>query len=158
MPALGGAIAVLAIIFVIRSQSRDWDRISDAFSTMAIAPALFAAALATASMTLIGMLWGLVLTERGAPTPPWTAVRWYYVGELGKYLPGGIWPVLGRGELARRSGAPAGTAYGSTIISLLYLYGAAVLTVAGGAPWLDRLPPWARASTTRCARPMSRRC
>ena len=144
VPALGGAIAVLAIIFVIRSLSRDWDRISDAFSTMAIAPALFAAALATASMTLIGMLWGLVLTERGAPTPPWTAVRWYYVGELGKYLPGGIWPVLGRGELARRSGAPAGTAYGSTIISLLYLYGAAVLTVAGGAPWLDRLPPWAR--------------
>ena len=65
-------------------------------------------------------------------------------GELGKYLPGGIWPVLGRGELARRSGAPSGPAYGSTIISLLYLYGAAVLTVAGVAPWLDQLPRWAR--------------
>ena len=144
MPVIGAAIAALAIAFVVRSLGRDWDRISEAFADMAIAPAVLALVVAAAAMTAIGALWGVVLTERGAPTPPGTAVRWYYVGELGKYIPGGIWPVLGRGELARRSGAPAGAAYASTIVSLLYLYGAAVLTVAGVAPWLDDLPPWSR--------------
>lgn len=144
MPVLGAAIAALAVAFVVRSLGRDWDRISEAFSDMAIAPAVLALFVAAVAMTAIGALWGVVLTERGAPTPPGTAVRWYYVGELGKYIPGGIWPVLGRGELARRSGAPAGAAYASTIVSLLYLYGAAVLTVAGVAPWLDDLPPWTR--------------
>lgn len=143
-PALGALVAALAIAFVVRSLSKDWDRITEAFSTMAIIPALAGVAVAVTAMTLIGVLWGFVLTERGAATSAGTAVRWYYVGELGKYLPGGIWPVLGRGELARRSGAPAGPAYASTIISLLYLYGAAVLTVAGVAPWLDELPGWAR--------------
>ncbi len=144
MPVLGAAIAALAIAFVVRSLGRDWDRISEAFADMAIAPAVLAVILAVAAMTTIGAMWSVVLTERGAPTSPGSAVRWYYVGELGKYIPGGIWPVLGRGELARRSGAPGGVAYASTIVSLLYLYGAAVLTVAGVAPWLDGLPAWVR--------------
>lgn len=144
MPVLGAAIAALAIAFVVRSLGRDWDRISEAFSDMAIVPAVLALVIAVAAMSAIGALWGVVLTERGAPTPPSTALRWYFVGELGKYIPGGIWPVLGRSELARRSGAPASAAYASTIISLLYLYGAAVLTMAGLAPWLDNLPPWSR--------------
>ncbi|MCB1027881.1 MAG: flippase-like domain-containing protein [Microthrixaceae bacterium] len=148
IPVLGLLIAGLAVGFVVRSLSQDWDRIAEAFSTMAIAPAVVGAAVAAAAMTWIGALWGSVLSERGAPTPTGTAVRWYFVGELGKYLPGGIWPVLGRGELARRSGAPAGPAYASTIISLLYLYGAAVLTVACVAPWLEELPPWARVGVT----------
>ena len=26
------------------------------------------------------------------------------MGEIGKYVPGGVWPILGRGELARRYG------------------------------------------------------
>ena len=144
MPVLGAAIAALAIAFVVRSLGQDWDRISEAFSDMAIVPAVLALVIAVAAMSAIGALWGVVLTERGAPTPPSTALRWYFVGELGKYIPGGIWPVLGRSELARRSGAPASAAYASTIISLLYLYGAAVLTMAGLAPWLDNLPPWSR--------------
>ncbi|MBK6969418.1 MAG: lysylphosphatidylglycerol synthase domain-containing protein [Candidatus Microthrix subdominans] len=144
MPVLGAAIAALAIAFVVRSLGQDWDRISEAFSDMAIAPALLGLVIAVAAMSAIGALWGVVLTERGAPTRPGTAVRWYFVGELGKYIPGGIWPVLGRSELARRSGAQASAAYASTIVSLLYLYGAAVLTVAGVAPWLDNLPLWSR--------------
>ena len=116
MPVLGAAIAALAIAFVVRSLGRDWDRISEAFSDMAIVPAVLALVIAVAAMSAIGALWGVVLTERGAPTPPSTALRWYFVGELGKYIPGGIWPVLGRSELARRSGAPASAAYASTTI------------------------------------------
>ena len=32
------------------------------------------------------------------------SIGWYFAGELGKYLPGGIWPVFGRGQLAYRRG------------------------------------------------------
>ena len=36
MPALGAAIATLAIAFVVRSLGRDWDRISEAFSVVGV--------------------------------------------------------------------------------------------------------------------------
>ena len=54
-PVLGGAIAVLAIAFVVRSLGKDWDRIAEAFSTMAIAPAVFAAMVASSEASLPGM-------------------------------------------------------------------------------------------------------
>ena len=52
-------------------------------------------------------------------------VTWYFVGEIGKYVPGGIWPVVGRAELARRGGHPRSGAYASVALSLgaLYLVG-----------------------------------
>jgi uncharacterized membrane protein YbhN (UPF0104 family) len=43
---------------------------------------------------------------------------WYFAGEMGKYLPGGIWPVVGRGELASRAGVSRSVAYGTTMLSL----------------------------------------
>ena len=59
--------------------------------------------------------------------------RWYFLGELGKYVPGGIWPVVGRGELAHRGGVDRGVAYQSVAWSLASWYGAAVLPVAAVA-------------------------
>jgi uncharacterized membrane protein YbhN (UPF0104 family) len=53
------------------------------------------------------------------------------VGEIGKYLPGTVWPILGRAELARRGGVPRATAYHSVALSLLLLYLACA--VLGGA-------------------------
>ena len=60
----------------------------------------------------------------------------YYLGEIGKYLPGGVWPILGRGELAVRWGVSRAAAYGSVLLSLLALYLAAALVVTVGLPVL----------------------
>ena len=55
------------------------------------------------------------------------------VGQLGKYVPGGIWPIVGQAELAHRGATPRSVAYSSTALSMVAtLLGAAmVATVAG---------------------------
>jgi uncharacterized membrane protein YbhN (UPF0104 family) len=60
----------------------------------------------------------------------------YFVGEIGKYVPGGVWPILGRGELAARWGLRRTSAYSSVLLSLLALYLAAMLVVTAGLPAL----------------------
>jgi uncharacterized membrane protein YbhN (UPF0104 family) len=55
---------------------------------------------------------------------------WYFMGEIGKYIPGGIWPVVGRGELARRGGLQRSAAYASVVLSLAALYLSAMLVTA----------------------------
>jgi uncharacterized membrane protein YbhN (UPF0104 family) len=65
-----------------------------------------------------------------------TTVARYYVGEIGKYLPGSLWPVIGRGELAARTDVPRPVAYGSVAVSLVSLYLAAGLLVAALLPFL----------------------
>ena len=61
-------------------------------------------------------------------------MTWYFVGEIGKYVPGGIWPVVGRAELARRGGHPRSAAYASVALSLGALYLADMLLVAALLP------------------------
>jgi hypothetical protein len=59
---------------------------------------------------------------------------WYFGGELGKYLPGAIWPVAGRGELAARGGVGRATGYATTLIAYGCMCAAAALVCGVLAP------------------------
>jgi len=174
--SFGLLIAALGIGFVARELVRSWD---DVHAALAGAdPGRLAAALlvGSAGFLLIGLGWRRCLAALGARPAVRDTLHWYYVGQLGKYVPGGIWPVVGRGELARRGGIPAGVGYGSTILSLAVTYLAAILTVAlalvagaarGGVLWqpvLALLPlgilalhPRVVAGVLRLARRLTRR-
>jgi uncharacterized membrane protein YbhN (UPF0104 family) len=95
--------------------------------------------LAITAMTYIAARWSAAATLVGAELPIRDAVPLYYQGEVGKYLPGAVWAVVGRGELAVRSGINRSAAYASVASSLagLYLAGALasvlLLPVAAGA-------------------------
>jgi glycosyltransferase 2 family protein len=79
----------------------------------------------------IGLAWRRALAIVGEPRPVVDTLYRYYVGQLGKYVPGGIWPVVGRAEMARRGGVSPGVAYASTVLSLGLTYLAAILAATG---------------------------
>jgi uncharacterized membrane protein YbhN (UPF0104 family) len=77
-------------------------------------------------MSGLGLLWWRCLHAFGVRTRMRDALAWYFGGELGKYVPGGVWSVLGRGELALRAGVRRTTGYLTTLIS----YGAMCVAAA----------------------------
>lgn len=128
---LGGAAAY----YVGRRLVQDWP---DAKAAMEDASLWWIGAglgLAALAMTSMGAGWQAVLRLLGVRAPMSRVIAWYYVGELGKYLPGGVWPVLGRGELARRGGVPRGRSYASVGLSLALLYLAALFVAAAFLPF-----------------------
>jgi glycosyltransferase 2 family protein len=129
--ALGIAIGLLGVAFVVRELSRNREEVLDAAA--GADPWLLALAfvLGLASMASIGVGWRRCLRELGAHLALSDALRRYFVGQLGKYVPGGIWPVVGRAEMARRGGVAPGVAYASTVLSLGLTYLAAILASAG---------------------------
>jgi glycosyltransferase 2 family protein len=128
--ALGAIIGILGLVFVVRELARNREEVTAAAS--GADPLILAAALLVglASMTTIGLAWRRCLEVLGVERPVLDTLRRYFVGQLGKYVPGGIWPVVGRAEMARRAGISATAAYGSTLLSLGVTYLAAVLTAA----------------------------
>jgi glycosyltransferase 2 family protein len=73
---------------------------------------------AAAGMAGLGVLWWRCLSTFGQAVDLNQTMSWYFAGELGKYIPGGVWPVLGRGELAyRKGGVSRTTGYATTLIS-----------------------------------------
>ena len=132
--AVGVLLAGVAIVFVGKQLATSWDEVSDSLAGAQISWIAAAVAAAAAGMTAIAVPWRRALRLLGADLSyPQTLAR-YYVGELGKYLPGGVWPVVGRGELARRAGVSRVAAYSSVALSLAALYLAAMFLTVVGAP------------------------
>lgn len=128
--SIGLLIGLLGVAFVTGELVRSWDDVREAVT--GANPALLVAALVVgcAGPLTIGLGWRRCLWLLGAGHPVRDTLHWYYVGQLGKYVPGGIWTVVGRGEMARRAGVPGGIGYSSTVLSLGVTYLAAVLTMA----------------------------
>lgn len=133
---VGLVIGGLAAAFVIRTLIRDWAAIEDALATATPGWVVVAVVLAAVGMTAIALPWRRALNLLQADLPWGQLVARYYVGEIGKYLPGGVWPILGRGELAHRYGVRRPAAYGSVGLSLVTLYLGAMFVVGAGLPTL----------------------
>lgn len=134
---VGSVIGVVGLGLVVRILVDDRAAVADALSgPHSATPALLLAALATGlvAMTGIGLAWHSLLRGSGAHLSRRRALRSYFVGQLGKYVPGGAWAVIGRGEWARREGVPGPAAYNSVVLSMVSAYTAAAFVVAASVP------------------------
>jgi uncharacterized membrane protein YbhN (UPF0104 family) len=134
---VGATIGVVGIAFVVRAITKEWGTLRSSLTDAR--PAWLAAGVlcAAAAMLLMALPWRATLSLLGSKLGPRATLRYYFAGEIGKYVPGGIWSVLGRGELARSSGVPSATAYASVALSLGALYLAAMALVVILLPfWL----------------------
>lgn len=109
------------------------EQVSDAFAQLNGITLIISLLLGLAAMTLIGYVWTRMLVTRGHHAPPRSAMAWYFAGQLGKYVPGGIWPIVGRAELAVRGGVPRPDAYAATGLSMVTTYLAAALAICVGS-------------------------
>ena len=132
-PFVGVLIGVSGVAFVTRTLVSRWDDVRESFSRIDLLPLVASLLVGQAAMTLIGAVWVHLLQSRGHDAPRRRAMSWYYVGQLGKYVPGGIWPIVGRAELAVRGGVARGDAYRATAYSLISTYGAACVAVGIGS-------------------------
>lgn len=132
-PFLGVLVGVSGIAFVARTLATRWDDVRESFSRVDLLPLVASVLVGQMAMTLIGAVWVHLLQSRGHHAPRHRAMSWYYVGQLGKYVPGGIWPIVGRAELAVRGGVARGDAYKATGYSLVSTYAAAATVVGIGS-------------------------
>jgi len=126
--SIGIAIGGLGAAFVLRALTREWSAVRAAMQTANVLPLAAGLLCGLAGMTGIGLAWRHAMRLVGLPYRP--AMHSYFVGQLGKYVPGGIWPVVGRSEMARRAGSSRAVAYWSTVLSLGATYLGALLVVA----------------------------
>ena len=52
------------------------------------------------------MCWRALLADLGSPLPAVAALRVFFLGQLGKYVPGSVWPVVAQMELGKEHGVP----------------------------------------------------
>lgn len=101
--SVGLALVLLALIGWAIYRQRD--AFSAAVSRLTWSDLLGAFALGGAALLANAMSWRAVLIAVGVRLPLAPALRVFGVSQLGKYLPGSVWPVLAQIELLRARGA-----------------------------------------------------
>ena len=124
---VGVVIALAAGGFLVRAIVDQWAGVRSSIGNASPAWLVAGALTAAAGMVAIALPWRTALALVGIRVGIAATVVWYFVGEIGKYLPGGVWPVVGRAELARGGGNPRSSAYASVALSLGALYLTAVM-------------------------------
>jgi uncharacterized membrane protein YbhN (UPF0104 family) len=126
-----GVLSVGALAYATVDQ---WPRVSAAIGDVSSA-SLVLGLLAMAIGTYVSMLaWRAVLADLGSPLSLSQAGQVFFVGQLGKYLPGSLWPVLAQMELGRERDVPRKRSAAAALLVI------AVALTAGGLVAAATLP------------------
>ena len=90
-------------------------------------------------MTPMGWFWGRTLAALGHPTPPCASMRAYFLGHLGKYVPGKAMSVILRVAAVRKWVPSMRVALASTVIETLTMMTVGALLAAAMSAFVLKL-------------------
>jgi uncharacterized membrane protein YbhN (UPF0104 family) len=129
-PVLKALLAVAILVAVGRQFVRDLGSLDLAERPLRPAWLILAGALYVAGIGLSAYYWVRLLRGLGQDPSPLAATRAYYLGHLGKYLPGKAWAVLIRVTQSAGPGLRLGVAVMTTFYEVLATMAAACLLAA----------------------------
>ena len=133
--ALRLGFVLLAIAFMTYALISQWDKAWAALSALSwwsVAGALLAGVLAPGPAMLA---WRALLADLGTPLSLRTATQVMFIGQLGKYVPGGVWQVVATVELARDHAAPRKRTFTATVVAMAITLAAALALTALALPF-----------------------
>jgi uncharacterized membrane protein YbhN (UPF0104 family) len=129
-------VTLVFVFFILRTLSQQWSEVRDVIGDLdarAIAGSFMASSVA---VWCSYMSWRSLLRDLGHPVPNRSGLRIFFVGQLGKYLPGKFWPVLTQVRLGRAHDIDGRSSAASVLITMLMALGTALLIAAGVIPFL----------------------
>jgi uncharacterized membrane protein YbhN (UPF0104 family) len=104
--ALRWGLVVCAVALAVVALMRYWNDVRHAaveLSAWSVAGALLAVVVGIGATMLS---WRRLLADLGSPLPVPAAALVFFLAQLGKYVPGSIWPFVAQVELGREHGVP----------------------------------------------------
>lgn len=135
-------ILLAGLALALRSR---WAEVRDELATLGAAELWLSMGVALLGVGASSGIWHQMLTGLGEPLPLRVSLRIFFVGQIGKYLPGAVWPAVTQAALAREHGvAPRATVSAVTLFLWVHLItGTAVavliLAVSGRLPLVTLL-------------------
>lgn len=103
-------VSVLLVVVVVAAfgwvLAGRWSEIVDQLGRQRPVVLLGSLALALAGVFLSFLLWRGTLATLGSSLPVRPAARLFFLTQLGKYVPGAVWPVLAQMRMGRELGVP----------------------------------------------------
>jgi uncharacterized membrane protein YbhN (UPF0104 family) len=108
-------LAVAAAAYAVSKRRNELAEVLGHLGPVAVLAAVFFGMLGTGAAFLV---WRAMLQGLGVDAPRPASFRVYFVGQLGKYLPGSVWPVVAQMEFGKKEGIARRTMLAANALSL----------------------------------------
>jgi uncharacterized membrane protein YbhN (UPF0104 family) len=140
-PVRWGFVAV-AVGLAAYALTREWSGVRDALARLGylrVAAAMLSVLFATLATMQV---WRTLIAAFGSPLSARASGRILFIGQLGKYLPGSIWPVLAQMELASAHNVPRRRSASASVLTLLLALLTGLLIALATLPFVARSTPY----------------
>ncbi len=128
------ALIVVAAAFAIYRQRHSF---VDALDKIGAGAMIGSLAVAAVGVGLTFFIWGEVLSGLNVDMPWRPGARAFFTSQLGKYLPGSVWPVLVQMEAGKARGASRRTMLAANLITIVISCAVGLILAAGLLPISD---------------------
>jgi glycosyltransferase 2 family protein len=119
--ASGAALLGLVGVFAALALARNWSAVRADLDLLGPADYAGAALAAAAALGALFAAWRAVLTGLGEDLPGRDARTIYFAAQVGKYVPGSVWPAVIQARLGRRNGVAPGRMVASYLLWMALL-------------------------------------
>jgi hypothetical protein len=113
-----------------------WTDFSNGIRELGVLAAFEALVFVLLSLVLTLEVWRSLLTAAGSKLPARASARIFFIGQLGKYLPGSVWPVLAQMELGRAYKVPRQRSATTAMLSMMIGLTSGLLATLIGLPFM----------------------
>jgi len=129
------AVVVIAVGIGAYEIDKEWNQVHHALGEIGLL-ASFEALLALLVMQFATLCqWQALLSGLGSPLRTPTAGRIFFIGQLGKYIPGSLWPILTQMELGARANVPRSRSASASILTMIVSLATGLLVAAATLPF-----------------------
>lgn len=137
-PTLGRALRVgfllLALALLVLALRENGTEALEAARDVGPGPALGSLAAVLVGLLASAMVWRALLADLGTPLPLRPALHVFFLGQLGKYVPGSVFAIAAQMELGRTQGAPRSRVGTASLLFMGVLVAAGMLVAAVALP------------------------
>jgi hypothetical protein len=129
------AVVVIAVGIGAYEIAKEWHEVNHALGQIGFVSCLWALLALLVMQYATLREWQSLLAGLGSPLRTTTAGRIFFVGQLGKYIPGSLWPVLTQMELGARANVPRTRSASASILTMIVSLATGLLVAAATLPF-----------------------
>lgn len=111
-------LVTVAFMYALYAQ---WGNLSDGLAKVGVGKIVFSTSLATLGVGISGLAWLAIIRGLGATISLHDGARMFFLTQLGKYVPGSLWPVAMQADIATQLDIPVRVAVMAQVLFMWVL-------------------------------------